>query len=125
MIASWSGPAEPNILNNWEMDVTNVLNYLKKYPEGKRPTLTHFVIKCMGVILQEAPDINGRIVFGKFVPYDKINVSCLVDVNQGEDLASVLLEDVDKLSISDIVDYIRVKATKIKNKKDDEHEKKT
>lgn len=102
MIASWTAPSESNILNNWEMDVTTVLAYFKTFPEKNRPTLTHFVIKVMGKLLADAPDINGRIVFGKYVPYDKVNVSCLVDVNGGEDLAAVLFEEVDKMSISDI-----------------------
>lgn len=51
MIASWSEPTEPNIWINWEMDVTNLLNYLKKFPEKNRPTLTHFVIKVIGALL--------------------------------------------------------------------------
>lgn len=52
-----------------------------------------------GELLKNAPDINGRIVFGKYVPHDRVNVSCLVDINGGEDLANLLIEDVDKLSV--------------------------
>ncbi len=29
-------------------------------------------------------DINGLIRFGKFVEFDRVNISCLVDVNNGE-----------------------------------------
>jgi len=71
-----------------------------------------------------APDVNGRIAFGKFIPYTNCNVSCLVDIEGGKDLASVTVEDVDKMSIEDVADYLKSKATRIKTTGGDEEHKK-
>jgi hypothetical protein len=38
----------------------------------------------LAMILEKVPDLNGKICFGKFVPFDEINVSVLCDVNGGE-----------------------------------------
>lgn len=35
--------------------------------------------------------INCKIVFGKSVPLKSIDVSCLINIGDGEDLASVLV----------------------------------
>jgi len=53
----------------------------------------------IAAMYESAPDINGRISFGKFVPYDEINIGVLCDVNNGEDLASILIENANKISI--------------------------
>jgi len=58
--------------------------------------------------------VNGKIVFGRFVPYDTVDVSCLIELENGEDLASVLVEEVDKKSFEDIADYIANRAKKVK-----------
>jgi hypothetical protein len=50
------------------------------------------------------------------VQYDHINISCLVDV-EGKDLASFLIEDVDKLYVDDVASIISMKAKSIKSKK--------
>jgi len=43
--------------------------------------------------------MNGILTMGKFVPYKSVNISCLVDVEGGKDLAMVLIEGVDKMSV--------------------------
>jgi len=77
------------------LDVTNTLKYLESFPKERRPTITHVAIKAVGELLKAAPDVNGKIVFGKYVPFERVNVGCLVDINNGEDLAAALVEDVD------------------------------
>lgn len=46
--------------------------------------------------------MNGKIVFGKFIPYKTFDISCLVDVEGGKDLAALLVEDVDKKNLEEI-----------------------
>ena len=48
------------------------------------------------------------------MPYKSVNVSCLVDVEGGRDLAMVLVEGVDKMSVEEIASFINSKAGKIK-----------
>lgn len=49
MIASWDNPESP-IISNMQLDVTNVLAFLKKFPQDKKVTLTHFFIKILALI---------------------------------------------------------------------------
>jgi len=54
--------------------------------------MTHFVIKAVGQLLNECSDLNGKLTFGKFVPHDTADVSCLVDIEGGKDLALLLVK---------------------------------
>jgi xylose isomerase len=49
MIASWDNPEGP-ITSNMQLDVTHVLAFLKKFPEEKKVTLTHFFIKLLALV---------------------------------------------------------------------------
>lgn len=53
--------------------------------------------------------MNGKIVFDRYVPFDRVAVSVLVDINGGKDLAAVTVENVDKMSIKDLQSYIKSK----------------
>ena len=47
------------------------------------------------------------------MPYDSVDISCLVDLD-GKDLAAVCIKGVDKMSVEDIASFIREKAGKAK-----------
>lgn len=60
------------------------------------------------------------------MPFDSINISCLVDIDGGKDLAMMLIEDVDKKSVIEIAQFIKEKGSKIKKGKGDaDHKKRT
>jgi len=102
------------------LDCTKVLAYLDKIPKEDRPTITHVAIKAMALILNDLRgNLNGKIIFDKFVPYDTIAVTCLVDIGGGEDLAAVTIDHVDKMTIVDIRNYLRDKAINIKKNNGD------
>jgi pyruvate/2-oxoglutarate dehydrogenase complex dihydrolipoamide acyltransferase (E2) component len=124
MIASWDEPKEGVILAKYEADVSKVNEYIKEAREkfGLKVTLTHFVLKVMAETLKEMPDVNGRIVFGKYLPYNRVDISCLVDIEGGKDLAVATVEDADKKSIEDICEYLTEKASRIKSNKDEVHQ---
>jgi pyruvate/2-oxoglutarate dehydrogenase complex dihydrolipoamide acyltransferase (E2) component len=126
-IATWDEPQDGIIQNRYEVDVTNINTYIAEVKEklGMKVTLTHVVVKAIGEILKAAPDINGKIVLGKYIPFDHANVCCLVDVKDGEDLAFFLIEDVDKLNIEDIAEEIDRKARRIKTLKDEDYQTRT
>lgn len=54
-----------------------------------------------------------------------MTVTCLVDVEGGKDLAAVGIKDCDKMTIEEIAEYIKSRATKVRNKEDYEHNKRT
>ena len=42
------------------------------------------------------------IYYFKFVPYPTADMSCLVDIDGGKDLAMILIKEVDKKSVIEI-----------------------
>ena len=54
-----------------------------------------------------------------------MTVTCLVDVEGGKDLAAIAIKDCDKLTLEEIASYTRERATKVRNKQDEEHKKRT
>jgi len=127
MIATWDEPREGNILAKMEFDVTKVNEYIQDCREklGLKVTLLHFVVRAVASTLKDLPDVNGRIVFGKYIPYDKVNVSCLVDIDGGKDLAVATVEDADKKTIEEIAEYVAERAQKIKSHQDEVHKQQT
>ena len=68
-LANWEPPGDGIIYNNIKIRIDPLLKYLKTYPEINRPTITHFVIRACGEVLRQSPDMNGKLIFGRFVPY--------------------------------------------------------
>jgi len=120
-IATWDEPQDGIIQNKYQVDVSNINTFMAecKEKQGIKISLTHIVVKAIGEVLKAAPDINGKIVLGKYIPFDHANVCCLVDVQDGQDLAFFLVEDVDKLTIEDIAEEIDSKGRKIKTLQDE------
>jgi len=100
--------------------ISNINTFIAecKEKQGLKVTLTHIVVKAIGEVLKAAPDINGKIVLGKYIPFENANVSVAVDVEDGKDLHVFLVEDVDKLTIEDVAEEIDRKAKSIKQLKD-------
>jgi len=80
--------------------------------------VTHVVIKAVGLALKAAPSINGRLLFGRFIPHKTVDVGCLVAIDDGRDLANAKITNVDKRSIEDISDVLKEKAEKLRQGKD-------
>ena len=98
------------------------LTYL--YARDNKVSLTHVCIKAVAQgLLCGRESLNGKIVFGKFIPQETIDISCLVDVGGGKDLASLLIENVDNLTLEEIAQFINKKAAKVKTSEDKEHQK--
>lgn len=48
------------------------------------------------------------------MPYEQIDISCLVDIEGGKDLAFIKVENIGDMSVMDIAKFIREKASKMK-----------
>jgi len=125
MIASWSSPTEGNIYGLMEIDATSALAYVKELREktGKHISITHVALKAIGLGIQAAPSLNGRIVLGRFVPHKSVDIGCLVAIDGGKNLANAKITDCDKRSVSNICDILSEKASKLRGGKDQDFEK--
>jgi pyruvate/2-oxoglutarate dehydrogenase complex dihydrolipoamide acyltransferase (E2) component len=124
-IATWSAPQEGNIYGKLTVDVTNALRYIddRREASGEKVTITHLVGKAVANALAEAPDLNGRIVFGSFVPHETVDVTFLVVLDGGSDLAKVKVERADEKSVIEITKELGARAGNLRAGKDQEFEK--
>ena len=124
-IATWSSPKEGNVYGRMNMDMTDTLKYIDYIREktGEKITITHIVGKAAGVALAQTPDINGRIVMGKYVPHNSVDLSFLVVIGKGEDLAKVKVSNIDQKSLADVAKALRHRAEKLRDGEDDEFNK--
>lgn len=60
--------------------------------------------------------MNGKLLFGKFIPYEICDVSCMVNVDGINDVGNFLIKDVPSKSITDIGEEIRIRAKKLRPK---------
>lgn len=124
-IAAWRPPREPNIYGTLTLDATHVLAYLDHLRDttGEKVTVTHVVGKAVAAALAEEPSLNGRIVMGRYVPHETVDVAFLVAFEDGEDLAKVKLERVDERPTHEIARELRERATRLRTGGDDGFER--
>ena len=126
-IASWGPPTDPNIYGKLTVDATKALAYVEKLRRetGEKVTISHLVGKAVALALAQAPTLNGRILFGRYIPHETVDLSFLVamETHRGEDLAMTKLSQVDKLAVVDITRKIHEGANRLRSGKDDDFEK--
>jgi pyruvate dehydrogenase E2 component (dihydrolipoamide acetyltransferase) len=98
-LSMWPAPSEGLIYNNISLRVDRLLTFLSTIPHERRPTITHYVVKACGEVLKENPELNGKLIFGKFLPYETCDVSCLVNIDDGNDVGMMLVKDVPAKSV--------------------------
>ena len=124
-IATWSSPKEGNIYGKMTVDATNLLRYCQEMTEktGEKITVTHVVGKIVGLGLKEAPDINGRIAYGKYIPHKTADLSFLIAIPHAQDLGKFKVCEIDKKSVVEIAQELKEAANKLRTGKDNEFKK--
>ncbi|KAM3133241.1 hypothetical protein pb186bvf_014669 [Paramecium bursaria] len=125
-LSLWDPPKEGMICNKMELDATNALKYLQsQQARDNKITITHICIRALAECLAQSRYVaNGKIVFGKYIPHDTVDISCLVNVQEGTDLTAVLVKNADKMTFKQIAEFINQNAQKAKQGKDDVYLKK-
>lgn len=123
-IATWTPPREGNIYGKLTLDVGQAQAYLEHVREttGHKVTITHLVGKAIGMALAQSPGLNGRVVFGRFVPFETVDLSFLVVVEGGSDLAKVKVREIDGKSVAEIAAELKAGAERVRGGEDDEFE---
>ena len=89
---------------------------------GTKISVTTAVLKTVALAMKEAPGLNSHIAFGRFLSRPTIDVSCLVSVDDGSDLAIAKLHSVEQKSLATLGDEIKGKADKLRKHKDKDFE---
>lgn len=126
-ISTWKPPRDGVIFGTITLDCSNALKYMEEIREatGDKVTITAFVGAAVARALRDEPTLNGRIHLGKYIPYDKVTVSYLVQVGEGQNLAQVRIEDADNLSAIETAERLRAQAGKVRSGEDKNFEKST
>jgi pyruvate/2-oxoglutarate dehydrogenase complex dihydrolipoamide acyltransferase (E2) component len=124
-IASWASPREGNIYGKMTVDMKNALDYIEhlRKTSGQKITITHLIGKAAGVALADCPDINGRIFLGRYIPHKTVDISFLVTLDGGKDLAKLKICDMDKKTIVEIAHELTEGAERLRQGKDKNFEK--
>ena len=124
-IASWSAPREGNLYGTIRVDATAILDWIARTREatGVEVTITHVVGAAVARALIVEPSLNGTIRFGRIVPFDKVNISFLVAMADGSDLANVRIDELDQRHPVDVAKELRVRTQLARSGRDNGWEK--
>ena len=121
-MSTWNAPHDPSCYGTLDLDCEIIDKFLENY-NSKNPdakiTYTHFFMKLIGLGIEKAPDANGTIAFGQFVPFKGVNISTLVAVGK-KNLTGVTVSNCQKLSLSEIRKKTNARIKKIKTDKDED-----
>ena len=125
-IASYGAPREGNIYGTLRLDASAALRYIDHLREttGRRVSITHLVGKAVGMGLAATPTLNGRILWGRYIPHQTVAAAFLVATEDGKNLAKVKIDGLDRISCADICDTLRAGASRL-HKGEDENFKKS
>ena len=124
-ISTWSAPREGNIYGKLTIDAGPAMAYIDKVraETGEKVTITHLVGKAVAIALARTPGLNGRIVFGGFAPFETVDVTYLVALEEGGDLGKAKIARADTKTCAEIAADLRSRAGKLHRKEDAEFEK--
>ena len=124
-IATWGAPNDPNIYGKLTVDAGPALEYLERVraETGEKVSITHLVGRAVALALARTPTLNGRIVFGKYKPHDTVDISYLVALEEGKDLAKAKIEHADEKSSVAIARELRERAERLRRREDADFEK--
>jgi pyruvate/2-oxoglutarate dehydrogenase complex dihydrolipoamide acyltransferase (E2) component len=120
-IASWSAPREGNIYGKLTVDASKLLPYIERKREetGVKVTLTTVVGRAVARAMEQAPGLNGYLRFGKFYEHDSVDVTFLVALDDGADLAKATVRGAHRKTVADISNELAALAERLRKGKDD------
>lgn len=123
-IAAWSAPREGLIHGKLDLDVDEATAWLDtvRTRTGHKVTMTHLVGAAVARALAREPSLNGTIRFGRFVPHDRVDITFLVAMPDGSDLAKARVDDVDRRHPADVARELAERVERLRTGGDDDWE---
>jgi hypothetical protein len=95
----WDAPSDPQIYGTVEIDASAALTFMQRASEtGAHLTPTHLVGRAVGHALAEVPALNVRLVGGRAIPRDSVDVFFITATRNGHDLSGVKVCAIDTKS---------------------------
>lgn len=101
--ALWDAPSDPQIYGVLEVDATSILELIARArARGHRVTATHLVGRALAHALGAVPDLNVRILGGRAIPRESVDVFFITAVASGRDLTGVKICGIDGKSAIEV-----------------------
>lgn len=121
-LGAWQSPNDPTIYAAIEINVEPALRYLeqKKTESGERITITHFIGKVWGLILQMHPELNSEIRLGRFYHRSSVDIAFQVAIDGGHaaELSAGMVRQVNQKSLAEIAAGLNKVANRIRGEDD-------
>jgi pyruvate dehydrogenase E2 component (dihydrolipoamide acetyltransferase) len=103
-LSSWGASDDPSITGWLDIDATELSEYLRRVREatGVRVTITHLVGKAAALAFADNPECNAVVSFGRLKRRRSVDVFFSVALDEGKNLSGAKLEEVDRLSLTEI-----------------------
>jgi pyruvate/2-oxoglutarate dehydrogenase complex dihydrolipoamide acyltransferase (E2) component len=129
--AAWPLPDDATIHGHLEIRAERLLAWLEaeQQKSGVKLSVTHAVARALALVLGRHPDLNGLVRWGGIWLRQSVDIFLQVAIPAEDgrlgtaDLSGVKLRSVDGMSISQISDALRQKASAIREGKDAEFKK--
>ncbi len=117
--AIWRAPSDPQIYGALELDAGPTLQFLRDArAAGHHVTVTHLVGRAVAHALSAVPDINVRLVGGRAIPRESIDVFFITSVAKGRDLTGVKVTYVDRKSAFEVAKELGERSRTMKSGRD-------
>lgn len=115
-VATWRGPRAGLLYARLEVDATPLLAYAQRLTAaGSVPVrLTHVIGRAVALGLREVPAFNARVLLGRVVRHERVDVGFAVDIRGGDDLAPAVVRDADLLPTVKIAELLAELARKVR-----------
>ena len=115
----WHAPSDPQIYGTLDLDARPVLRLIEREREhGRHVTPTHVVGRAVAHALEAVPDLNVRILGGRAIPRETIDVFFIAAVGGGGDLSGVKVKDVPAKSVGEVAEEVARRAGSMKRGND-------
>jgi pyruvate/2-oxoglutarate dehydrogenase complex dihydrolipoamide acyltransferase (E2) component len=127
-IGTWRTSYDPSVYGALTLRMEEAQRYLEAFRArtGRRLTVTHMMGRAVAAVFQEVPDANAILRGTRLYLRKQVSVFFQVamqDPATGEiDLSGMVLRDVDKKSLVEIVDECEARFAKVRARKDQELE---
>jgi pyruvate dehydrogenase E2 component (dihydrolipoamide acetyltransferase) len=120
--ATWGHPNDPQIYGDLEIDAGALLAFIEELRRrtGVRVTVTHLVGKALAAALAEHPELNTRLVGGRFIPRESVDIFFIVSTEGGKDLSGVKVANADRKHVVEIANEVAGRAARVRTGDDAE-----
>jgi len=118
-ISTWKPQKDSAMTAVVSFDMTNAQAFIAKHQaNGIKLSPTVLFGKAIAHSLETIPHVNGRIIWGRFVPRDTVDICFLVAVKDSKNLGYTTLRNVPKMSLKQIADAVGRNAENVRTGKD-------